>query len=281
MALNNHLCEKYPALTELERAAVLTAYGLKNRPVTYFEKAQSALAAKLLRKKERYERSDEQAPNSTLRSDEPAQARKLSQGELTKVVLSHLSPRARAMQLKSERELAIAASRIAKCARKTTITVVGLQQLIKEADDPVQTIVMMVRRPETDNAVVEDKKAQKPAQEPVARAVEVRSETTYISQEQRKELRGILDRGELSFSEFRSILNKYFTTRFDSRTGPGSHGDLIRSRSGGKPVVAQVSTDVRTGREGCYLGIIEDTLKDLHIKPDEFLSALKKHRRIN
>jgi hypothetical protein len=280
VALNNHLCEKYPALTELERAAVLTSYGLKNKPVVYFEKAQSALAAKLLRKKERYERSDEQLPNSTLRSEEPAQARKLSQSELTKVVLSQLSPRARAMQLKSEPELAIAASRIAKCARKTTITVVGLQQLIKEADDPVQTIVMMVRRPETDDAVVEDKKAQKPADKPSAPAVEVSSETTYISQGQRKELRGIFERGELTFAEFRTILKKNFNTSFDPRTGPGSHSDLIRHRSDGKPVVAQVSPDVRNGREACHLGIIEATLKDLHIKPEEFLTALKKHRNV-
>ena len=150
----------------------------------------------------------------------------------------------------------------------------------KEADDPVQTIVMMVRRPETDDAVVEDKKAQKPADKPSAPAVEVSSETTYISQGQRKELRGIFERGELTFAEFRTILKKNFNTSFDPRTGPGSHSDLIRHRSDGKPVVAQVSPDVRNGREACHLGIIEATLKDLHIKPEEFLTALKKHRNV-
>jgi hypothetical protein len=279
IALNQHLRENYPVLSELERAAVLTTYGLKIKPVNYFEKAQRAKADKLLRKKQRYELPDEQVSDST-RSETPAQARNMSQGELAKVVLSQLSPRAREMKLTSPQELSIAAKRIAKCARKTTITMVDLQALIREADDPVQAIVMMVRRPEAESADVSYGEPQKPLEPPILQATQVPSETTYLSDEQRRRLRKIWDRKEASFSEFRSVLLKHFNTRFDSSPGPGSHSVLIRERQGEAPVVAQVSPNVRNGKEKLYVGIIESSLKDLHIDPEDFITALEGFRKL-
>jgi hypothetical protein len=278
--LSQYLKRNYQMLSTLERAAFLSKYGLKPNPVRYFEKAQDALTEKL--KKKLQNNPGSSFSNVRIPSAEaPVQVRSMTLSQLTAAVLRELEPRPVLINLEADK-LRVVANRIAKLARKTTVTLDELRGMLNAAEDPLEAVAVMVRSP------IREQVATQPLISPAPEEIECDSppecwysEETYISKEQRSELHQIFrQHGEFQFKEFKAILHRYLNTSFSTEEGPGSHGQFTR-KVGEQFFTAQASSNIQSNVIRIFIStVLEETLRDLHINPAEFIQALRDYRKI-
>jgi hypothetical protein len=280
IALNDHLHHNYRELSALERAALITQYGLKRDPVSYFEGARRALLDKLERKRQSTRPA---ATNDALNSpsERPVMAASMRLSELTAAVYNTLQRRADNTNVDASK-LLVTANRIAKLAKKTTITLDDLLGLVSVAADPVEVMAATVRRPQridTPSEAVASETSQTPGTKTALNLWQ--APETFFNRSQRAELHEIFDRhGKLNFKELNNILKKYFDTTLSTHEGPGSHGLFKRATPTGS-FTAQCSPNFRANNiKDSLLNVLEQTLTDLHIEPEAFIEALKSYRNI-
>jgi hypothetical protein len=277
---SQHLKHNYQMLSTLERATFLTKYGLKPNPVRYFEKVQDALAQKL-RKKLQSNPGNAFSYARAPSPESPVQARSLTLSQLTAEVLQELEPRATLIDLETNK-LRLVANRIAKLARKTTITLDDLRSMLNAAEDPFEAVAAMVRSPSNEQVSSTPVVAPEPDRiEADASPENYQPEETYINREQRSELHGIFrQHGQLHFKEFKTVLERYLNTSFSAEEGPGSHGQFTR-KAGEQLFTAQASSNIQSDVIRIFIStVLEETLRDLRIKPADFIEALRDYRKI-
>lgn len=282
VALSGHLKSAYPTLSKVERAAIISGYGFKDNPTRYFEKKQKALADKLAGKKLAQVPIDVEEGNQAT-GDRLIRCRELPRAELSRLIVEELQKTSWSDD-KSDDDLKLAGNRIEKLARKRLLSLEELRDIISEANDPIDAVAAIVRDPKPDLitrlGAPSDTESEIEADE-TDEADKSVAASTYFTREQRAELREILNRKQLEFSELRSILSKYFKVNFDSRLGPGSHNCLIRERPGEKLLKTHVSIDIRYGRGKLHITPILSTyLQDLLIESEEFIDKLKEYRKL-